>query len=124
MDLVLSRDHEQQNRIEKIAPILIEYLKLNHKKEVENDNSVVKFDSEAKTFIYQDKANSQEYLKAQYVENKWLDIGSNISQAKESYFTDVAALNILQLQSEKLKPIHSHSSSNQPKRKRSEFPSL
>lgn len=114
LDLVLSSDNEQQNRIEKIAPILIDYLKLNHKKEVENDNSIVKFDSEAKIVTYQNKVNSQEYLKAQYVENKWINIESNISKAKESYFIDVVALNILQLRNEKLKPINSYFPSNQP----------
>jgi hypothetical protein len=113
LDLALSFNREQQNRVDKIAPILVDYLKLNRKKEVENDSSVIKFDSEAKIIIYQNKLNSQEHLKAQYVGNKWLDIGSNISQTKESYFTDVAALKIAQLQSTKLKPLKSHLPSNQ-----------
>jgi hypothetical protein len=120
LELVLSPKNEQQDRIKKIAPILIDYLKLNQRKKVENDNSVVKFDSEAKIITYQDKVNSQEYLKAQYIENKWLDLGSNISQTKEFYFTDVVAVGIAKMQSEKLKPINSNHSSDQPRRRRNQ----
>jgi hypothetical protein len=105
LDLVLSLNNEQQDRVEKIAPILIDYLKLNQNKTVENDNGVVKFDSKTKIITYQNKINPQEYLTAQYVENKWLDLGTNISQTKESYFTNIAAVNLAKLQSKKPKPI-------------------
>ncbi|MEY2831496.1 MAG: hypothetical protein RLZZ574_754 [Cyanobacteriota bacterium] len=104
LDLVLSLNNEQQDRVEKIAPILIDYLKLNQNKTVENDNAVVKFDSKTKIITYQNKINPQEYLTAQYVENKWLDLGTNISQTKESYFTNIAAVNLAKLQSKKPKP--------------------
>lgn len=74
----------QQRRVEQIAPIMIEYLKLNKKPRVENDNSIVEFDSKTKTVTYQNKIKEIEYLKAQYAGGKWIDIGSNISGEKEA----------------------------------------
>ena len=98
LSLAMSPTNEQQRRVEKIAPILLDYLDLNQKKEVENDNSVVKFDSDTKTISYQNRSNSEEYLKAQYVKGKWIDRGSNISKSKESYFVNIATSEIAQRQ--------------------------
>jgi hypothetical protein len=113
LDLVLSPNNQQQDRVKKIAPILIDYLKLNQNKIVENGNSVVKFDSKTKIITYQNKIDPQEYLTAQYIENEWLDLGTNISQTKESYFTDIAAVNLARLQSKKPKPTNSDSPGDQ-----------
>jgi hypothetical protein len=104
ISLAYHHQYRRADRVEKIASILIDYLKLNQNKTVENDNAVVKFDSKTKIITYQNKINPQEYLTAQYVENKWLDLGTNISQTKESYFTNIAAVNLAKLQSKKPKP--------------------
>ena len=58
----------------------------------------VKFDSDTKTISYQNKSNPEEYLKAQYDQGRWIDKGSNISQSKESYFVNVATLEIAKRQ--------------------------
>ena len=106
----------QQERVEKIAPILMDYLKLNEKSKVERDNLIVEFDSDTKILTYQDKLNSQQYLKAQYKDNRWIDKGSNISQSREDYLLNVSAGKIKQLQDEKSKSMNCDPDNNQRRR--------
>jgi len=87
----ISEYNEQQERVEKVAPILIDYLKLNQKQKVESRKSIIEFDSDSKSISYEDKQDNNEYLKAKYTKGKWYNIDSNISQDKESYFIEIAA---------------------------------
>ena len=84
----------QQNRVEKIAPILMDYLNLNQTFKVESAKSLIQFDRETKTLTYEDKADKNEYLSAQFKESKWINKGSNITLNKEKYFTQVATAEI------------------------------
>ncbi len=69
-------NYSQQQRVERIAPILLDYLQLHQKQFVENNNSIVKFDRETKTIFYRSKSDKDERLKAQYQDGRWLDLKS------------------------------------------------
>jgi methylenetetrahydrofolate dehydrogenase (NADP+) / methenyltetrahydrofolate cyclohydrolase len=92
----------QQERVEEIAPIMMDYLKLNKKLRVENDSSIVEFDSRTKTVTYQNKIKKIEYLKAQYAGGKWINRGSNISKDKKIDILNRIAPQIQQELSKKL----------------------
>jgi len=119
LEIKLSPSETQQMRVEKIAPILIDYLRLNEKKQVESDKSIVEFDSKNKTITYQNKIDKDEYLSAQYIDKRWIDKGSNISQSKESYFTDDAAAKIERLKAKKLEATYPKSSNKESQKRRS-----
>lgn len=88
--------HQQQKRIENVAPVLFDYLRLKRNREVQSDRSIVKFDSQSKILSYQDKQNSSEYLQARLVNGKWFNLKSNVSQEKEAYLVDEIAPKIVQ----------------------------
>ena len=67
-------------KVERIAPILLDYLKLNQDTQLESDRSVIMFDKEKQILIYQDKLDSNEQLKAQYKNSRWLNLGSKVSR--------------------------------------------
>jgi hypothetical protein len=83
----------QQRRVNNIAPILIDYLRLNQKAKVENARTIVEYNPESKMLTYQNKADNQ-YLKARFDKGKWIDVGSNISSNKESQFVNEIARKI------------------------------
>jgi hypothetical protein len=83
----------QQRRVNNIAPILIDYLRLNQKAKVENARTIVEYNPETKMLTYQNKADNQ-YLKARFDKGKWIDVGSNISSNKESQFVNEIARKI------------------------------
>jgi predicted ABC-type ATPase len=88
----------QQARVEKIAPILMNYLDHNQTLQVESTKSFIQFNRETKTLTYEDKIDKNEYLSARYETSKWLDQGSNITLNKEEYFTQTAATQIARRQ--------------------------
>jgi hypothetical protein len=94
----------QQRRVDKIAPILIDYLRLNQKAKVENIHTIVEYNPESKMLIYQNRGENQ-YLKAQLNNGKWVDVGSNISSKKESQLVNEIAPKVRQ----KLKHLESFS---------------
>jgi len=83
---ILVPKQQQQQRVDKIAPILIDYLLSKKAHKIETDNTFVEYNLETKTLIYKDKKNLSEQLKAQKRDGKWFDLGSSISAEKESYF--------------------------------------
>lgn len=76
---------EQQKRVEKVAPILIDYLNLKKQDKVETPTASIEVDRNSKTLSYQDKIGSN-FLKAQKVNGKWQDKGSNITREKLEHF--------------------------------------
>lgn len=81
---LLSKDQEQQLRVEKIAPILAKYLHINDNKLVmENSNTLLGFNIESRLLVYQNKLQHGECLVAQFEGGKWKDRGSNLSSEKE-----------------------------------------
>ena len=60
----------QQTRVEKIAPILMDYLDLNQTFKAESTKSLIQFNQGTKTLTYEDKINKNEYLSAQSIEGR------------------------------------------------------
>jgi Holliday junction resolvase len=91
LNITSSQTDVQQKRVELIAPVLFDYLGLENKPSRENKNVVVEYDSVNKIISYQNKTEPSQYLKAQYINNKWIDQGSNINESKESEILNKAA---------------------------------
>jgi len=87
----------QQQQVEKIAPVLIDYLNLNKKYLVENSKTKIEYNPNSQTLQYHNKENSNEYLLAEFEKGKWRDRGSKISPEKESYFLNDAVAKIDEL---------------------------
>lgn len=92
---IINKSKKQE--VEKIAPILFEYLQLNQKIRVENERTIIQLNTANQSISYFNKLDKNEYLKAQYVAGKWRDCGSNISVQKAKYFLDEAAPKIKQI---------------------------
>ena len=80
----------QQQQVEKIAPALLDYLKLNQKHRVENTDSVVTYHCDSKSIGYLNKHDSSQYIEAKFIDGRWQDLGSNISPAKAAYLINAA----------------------------------
>lgn len=81
---LLSKDQEQQLRVEKLAPILTKYLQVNDNKlTMENSNTLLGFNTESNILLYQNKLEHGECLVAQFEGGQWKDRGSNLSLEKE-----------------------------------------
>ena len=82
---------QQQYNVERVAPVLENYLKLNRKNKVENKDSVVEYDKVTKILKYNSKSNFQQRLTAKRESNGWQDIDTCLSDRKVTYFLEQVA---------------------------------
>ena len=91
LNIAFNQTDVQQKKVELIAPVLLDYLRLDNLPRRENETTIVEYDSASKTISYQNKIEQNQYLKAQYIDNKWINRGSNISESKELEILNKAA---------------------------------
>lgn len=85
------KEEKQQKRVETIAPLLVDYLNLNRTSNISKANFSIEYNSNERTITFENHKNPSEFLKAQLKDDKWLDLGSSISQSEESRFTERVA---------------------------------
>ena len=86
LDLTKQKEDNQQEKVKQVAPILLDYLKLKNRYKVESDYSIIELNKNEKIITYQSKSNLNEKLKAQWHDNRWINLESNISDDKLRYF--------------------------------------
>lgn len=90
-DLMTEKGERQQEKVNQIASIIVDYLKLKGEYKSESDYSIIEFKKDEKVLTYQSKSNPHEKLKARWQNNRWIDMGSTITDDKLQYFrTEIA----------------------------------
>ncbi len=83
----LTNNSEQQNKVEQVAPVVADYLKLKGKSKVEGKRHTSSLNEESRTVALVDNKTKETVMKAKYDGEKWQDLGSNLSDKRTDYFT-------------------------------------
>ena len=73
-----------QRDIEGLARLLAHYLKLKQTNHIDNQKFFLNYDSNSQIITYYERCNEKEKLEAKWVQDRWLDLESQISREKET----------------------------------------